>query len=361
MLFPIGIPVPPDEVVDREGFLEELERRLLSGESVILAAPRRTGKTSLAQKALADLAEEGAATGLVDVFAAPSLTALAEGLVDAVSGGRGAARRLARMAERGELAAGVDLGVVSLAARLGRSDDEGLLAEALKLPGRVASRTGRPVVIAFDEFQDVGKFGATDLLKWMRAAFQTSRGVSFLFLGSRAGMLTSLFSREREAFYRFALPLALPPVRAEAWTEYLRGKFSGLGFRVTPVALESLLRRSGGHPYDTMVLANEVHHVALEAGLRDVDADAVEMGFIRALNRLRPEFEAVWASLAARRHAQEVVERLAEGGRPYAEGAYPAGIRRALDWLEEEGLLERPGRGRWSFTEPFFAEFVRRR
>ncbi len=51
----------------------------------------------------------------------------------------------------------------------------------------------------------------------MRSYFQNQKDVAYLFLGSKEGMMKTLFSDKREAFYRFATILPLPPIPAIAW------------------------------------------------------------------------------------------------------------------------------------------------
>jgi len=47
-LFPLGGPVSEKDIVGREDFVISLVTRLFEGQSIMLAGPRRIGKTSLA-------------------------------------------------------------------------------------------------------------------------------------------------------------------------------------------------------------------------------------------------------------------------------------------------------------------------
>ncbi|KLU61671.1 hypothetical protein CEB3_c18490 [Peptococcaceae bacterium CEB3] len=46
-LFPFGMPVPKEEIIDREDFLRTIKSRLLMGQNLVLAGPRRIDKTSI--------------------------------------------------------------------------------------------------------------------------------------------------------------------------------------------------------------------------------------------------------------------------------------------------------------------------
>ena len=52
-IFQAGRPVMGEKLIGREKILENIVRLLISGQSVVLIAPRRFGKTSLLIEALA--------------------------------------------------------------------------------------------------------------------------------------------------------------------------------------------------------------------------------------------------------------------------------------------------------------------
>src|SRR2546428_6642402 len=60
--FPVGGPVPAADLVGREGYLRRLVERLEDGQHVLVAGPRRIGKTSLVLEALRRLRRRGPPT-----------------------------------------------------------------------------------------------------------------------------------------------------------------------------------------------------------------------------------------------------------------------------------------------------------
>ena len=54
-VFPVGIPASADDLVGRDEAAAELTLRLATGQSLLLFGPRRMGKTTLAEAALARL------------------------------------------------------------------------------------------------------------------------------------------------------------------------------------------------------------------------------------------------------------------------------------------------------------------
>ena len=64
--FPVGGPVPASDLVGRETYIRRLVERLGDGNHVLVAGPRRIGKTSIILEVLRRLKRRGAHTAYVD-------------------------------------------------------------------------------------------------------------------------------------------------------------------------------------------------------------------------------------------------------------------------------------------------------
>ena len=99
-LFPTERPIKPEEMVGRDEDVRDIADQLANGVNVVVAGPRRTGKTSVCDAALAALRARGLYVVSEDLFARRDAADLAEGLVVAtVANRRPAARLLARVRE----------------------------------------------------------------------------------------------------------------------------------------------------------------------------------------------------------------------------------------------------------------------
>ncbi|MFS8573371.1 MAG: ATP-binding protein, partial [Clostridia bacterium] len=67
-LFPVGRLAGPEDVVDRQEFIEDTVRELLSGQSILVTGPRRIGKSSVALEILRRLKAQGCHGGRIDLF-----------------------------------------------------------------------------------------------------------------------------------------------------------------------------------------------------------------------------------------------------------------------------------------------------
>jgi hypothetical protein len=94
-LFPSEEPVrPPGKLIGRQGDVEELASQLADGLHRIVAAPRRTGKSTVCGATVEALARKGFYTVSVSLFKDTNAAALAEGFVRETLANRSALARL---------------------------------------------------------------------------------------------------------------------------------------------------------------------------------------------------------------------------------------------------------------------------
>ncbi|MDQ2951709.1 MAG: ATP-binding protein [Chloroflexota bacterium] len=371
--FPVGGPVPSADLVGREAYIRRIAERLADGNHVLLAGPRRIGKTSLILEVLRRLRRKGALIAYVDCLGATDIRGLGERLVDAVLENVSGVERTFEQAKA--IAAGLRPTVkvryehVELALDLAREKNAQRFFEgALDLPRALAARAGKRVVVVLDEFQAAGRLGPR-VFDVMRTRFQAQKGVSYAFLGSEEGILEELFSEKGRAFFRFAVPIDLADaagdrfgIAPDDWLEYLRAKFASRKITIDDASVDRLLDATGGHPQDTMQVCAALYYLMRDAGQRVVTADHVAVAYEQALRELERPYALHWSELGTQKYLQQVAKRIAHGAVLYAgdSGVPRPEVLRALEALRARGLVARIGRGRYEFVEPMFGEYVRR-
>src|SRR5256886_15504375 len=80
--FPLGGPVPAADLVGREGYIRRATARLADGNHILIAGPRRIGKTSAMLEILRRLRRRELHTAYVDCMGAPDIRGLGERLAD---------------------------------------------------------------------------------------------------------------------------------------------------------------------------------------------------------------------------------------------------------------------------------------
>ena len=228
--FKFGKEVSGYQFYDRRADAESLYRKLADGSTnVVLFAPRRYGKTSLAMKVLERLAKEGGIGGICfDMMRVSTLERFCEEYANAVYGIFGGRREL--LHKLGNYLAHLhpsvkfsEGGMPSITFDYGEKMSPTSLAEILDLPERLAADVGgKPLVVAFDEFQEVAELSKDlPLEKIFRSCIQAHRLVRYVFLGSKTHLMKRMFGDNTRPFYNsaFPMPLAKPP--ADESVEFL--------------------------------------------------------------------------------------------------------------------------------------------
>ena len=377
-LFPTDDPVTPDLLIGRSGDVRELASRLKEGTHIVMAGPRRTGKSTVGLATLEKLRSANAYTASVDLWDHEDLPSLTQALAQAIIGNRGSVAKTIRLAResgrslRELLPAGVTASLrthlgedVELAWTTTRSVNRGSggLGATIGLAQRIAEKDNRRIVIFLDEFQDIAvsphRFGDPDVLtKQVRSQLQRSPLVSVLFAGSVEHLMRDLFGPERKALSQLGSFHRLTPIGSGEWLAGISSRYEELGVEADQNAIAEIVALGDGHPRSTMLIARETLTVALSRG----DERVVGLGDVRgghdlALQADRLRHEEVVERLRSMAHAYPVAIRVARGDHPYKDRP-SAGVRRALATMERAGIVERHGRGNWVVPEPLLRRYL---
>jgi uncharacterized protein len=377
-LFPTDSPIPASQLIGRRDDVREIATRLEAGTHLIVAGPRRTGKTSVCEAALGRMRRRGAYVAKLDLFRVSDAAELAEALATAVVANRSGVHRVLRRARGagraalsavqsqmlvrlvGELGEGVELALSPGRAAL---DPERALDLALELPERVALADGKRLVLFFDEFQELASarrpYGDPDAVtNRMRAVFQRSTAVSYLFAGSIEHVMRDLFAPTRRAFSGFGSFYSLRPITDDEWRRGLADRFAADDCLIGEPALDRIVELGGGHPRATMRIAQQTHLISIELGTREIGLDLVQLGFERALEGDRPTMEQVVERIRLLHKHGLLVARTVAAGQPPPKRLH-AGVRdRVLKLLRDAGILEHEARGRWRVIDPLLRRYL---
>jgi hypothetical protein len=377
-LFPTDDPVEPDLLIGRASDVGDLASRLGSGTHVVMAGPRRTGKSTVALAALSRIRSAGLYTAHVDLWDHEDLPSLTRALAQSIVANRGAvAKALDRARESGRdlrelLPAGV---IATLRTHLGedvelawsrssgdRSSQAGIGA-TIVLAQRIAERDKKRIVLFFDEFQDIAaashRFGDPDLLsKQLRAQLQRSSLVSVLFAGSVEHLMRDLFGPARRALSQFGNFHELSQIPPSDWARGISARYRELDVQANEEAVYEIVTLGQGHPRTTMLIARETLTVAFaRPQTRTIELGDVRGGYDLAMQADRLRHEEVVERLRSTAHAYPIALRVARSQRPYS-GTASSSARRALMMMERAGIAEHQGRGDWIIPEPLLRTYL---
>jgi hypothetical protein len=316
----------------------------------------------------------------LDLFRIADAAELAEALVLSVIANRSPAHRLVRRARelgRAALTTAQASAMLKLQGQLGEAlelaitpgwatrDPQRALDLALELPERVAGADGRRLVLFLDEFQELAgdrhPYGDPDALtKRMRAIFQRSTNVSFLFAGSIEHVMRDLFAPQQRAFSGFGSFHTLRPIADADWRAGLTERFAADRCTVVPSALQRLIALGDGHPRATMRVAQQTHLVSVQLAQRTIDLDIVELGYQAALNGDLPTMEQTVEQIRRSHKNALLIARTVALGQSPPRRLSPAIRDRVLKRLQQAGIVEHVSRGNWRIVNPLLREYLRR-
>jgi hypothetical protein len=371
-LFPTDQPIPASQMIGRDTDVHEIAAAIQNATNVILAGPRRTGKTSVCDAALLQAQSSGFYVVSVDLFRIADASELAEAIATAVLKNRPTAHKIvvkARQFGRQALSAAQGALAIKLSSEFGEAVELALtpglaaanpqraLIEALELPQRVALADDKRVIVLFDEFQEIANarhpYGNPDqLTKQMRAIFQRSTQVSYLFAGSIEHIMRDLFAPQDRAFSGFGSFYRLREITPEDWTQGLRERFEADGCVIDDDALEHLIELGELHPRVTMLIAQKAHFLSVLLETRQITRELVTQAYDYAYHGDAALLDQMVERIrGAHKHALRIARRIASH-RTLTGGMHAGEADRAIKKLLEAGMIERVARGDYRIFNP---------
>ena len=163
-LFQAGRPVMGNKLIGRKEILKEIIHYLNSGQSVVLIAPRRFGKTSVVLEVLNRFKKDDLFTAYVDIFAAPEKRIFAEQITEAVLSNKKLhkafsdfRKSFSSLMHQMEFKQAVEDFEFILKFADKNQDELDLLSESVDFIEEFASKYKKQIICGFDEFGDIEK------------------------------------------------------------------------------------------------------------------------------------------------------------------------------------------------------------
>lgn len=356
---------------DRVKELAELKSHAKNRANVVLISPRRFGKTSLVQRAQAELGKEGLFTVYIDLYGVTSIddvaSRIASNLYTAVHTNKSLFKKAMGyfssirpkmtmdITNPKNLTFGVDV------AR-GKSGKE-LLEETLTGFGHFIQDNKTICNIAIDEFQEITELSDSKFIEGtMRAHIQNHSNASYFFVGSRRSILADMFNNRNRAFYQSAINMRLGFFPEEDLVNFLVARFKEGGKDCSKDVALSISNVVHRHPYYSQKLAYHIYE--LSSG--SISIEDVNIGSSALLNDEKDLYEMMVQGLGSRQIALLVAIAKEPSNKPYSVdyisshglgsiGTVQGGFRKliSLDYIEN---IE----GTWKVVDPVFTEWLKR-
>ncbi|MEW5766053.1 MAG: ATP-binding protein [bacterium] len=267
-------------------------------------SPRKYGKTSLITKVLGLLQAEGLFTIYLDLYQVPSKKVWLELYAKAIS--KGVAGRIEgikrfikeylpgfipKIIIKGEDSPDIEFEYVS-----SRKGIERYLMDVYDLPQKVAEKKGRKGVVVMDEFQEIRNLDGEEMEKQIRSIIQHHDKISYVFVGSKKGMLLDIFTNRKKPLYNIGKMLTLKKIPAENMAEFIRNRFNHTQHSITEEVIEEILSLTENHPYFTQMLCHEIWDLLFPG--QDVQSKDIKEAINQILSNQSELYFIIWDSLS---------------------------------------------------------------
>lgn len=359
-----------DPFCDRRDEVQQLLRCAKSTQNVVLASPRRYGKTSLCRKVQKILTDEGVLCFAFDFSGVDGVAEiarrLARDMLKALHGresllDRGkrwlnalsAFRPVLTFDPTGEAG-------ISVARANETENPRTLLEQTLEDLARIVESKEWPCHVVMDEFQDLTKLPESQVVEGI--VRKTLQGVpaSFVFSGSRRSLLLDMFSDQKRFLTLSAVKMFLPELPVEETGECIRTYFEREGKHVDSTVSAGLVTAARQYPFYVQRLASEV----FERSGRKVTREDVVLAKQAVMQSESGLYETMISPLTTRQ--LRLLKSLAAAPSTHLLGAefvaraeLPASsIADIRAILLREDLIEKAEGGVWRVVDPFFAEWL---
>jgi len=253
------------EFTNRSIETQRLLRNFESGINTILISPRRWGKSSLVQHAIAGIKGKKTKTCTLDLFSVRSEKEFYEQLSRSVLSAT--SNKFEEIAANTKEFLGKFFPTLSISPDANSEISIGLNwnelqknpSDILQLAEKIAMKKKIKLVVCIDEFQNIAAFeNPLAFQKALRAEWQKQRHVSYCLYGSKRHMMMDVFTKPSMPFYKFGDLLFLEKISEKDWQKFIVKRFSETGKKIDSKLALQICQLTQKHSYYTQQLAQQV-------------------------------------------------------------------------------------------------------
>lgn len=363
----VGKPVLGNNLIGRDSELQVIIELLNTGQSVVIIAPRRMGKTSLVLELLHQIKNKNQFTTYTDVFSAPDIPGLAARITEAVLANRkfdkAFRKTLKNVSEafqnlqfRQEIE---DYAfIIDFNSKAKQSPWE-LLENSLDMIEHYASKHNKQITTAFDEFGDIKKLDGNEIVKLFRSKIQMQQHTAYLFSGSYESVMNDLFISRNSPFFRMARIITLGNIHRSDFIPYIKTVLNKENINVSDERIDRLLDFTLGHPYYTQLYLQEI---MIQTKINPQKSLPTHYQMISHLLLIEKNYlEKSWEELSQSKELRKLIIELAkEPDKIYSQlNDREINIPRGLNKLKGKGIILSDGKKHY-LSDPLFKEWINR-
>lgn len=224
-------------------------------------------------------------------------------------------------------------------------------------------RKRAPLVVVFDEFQDILNLpDSEEVMAMLRSKIQFHKAIPYIFSGSIRNKMNEIFTDPKSPFFKSAVPLDVGHLEAEIFTKFLVKKFA-LGKRILEKGvLETVMGMAENVPGDVQELCGALwENSSFRDTISNMDIGAAleliysreSKGYENTLGQITgPQLKCLVGLARMGGHAPQ--------SSAFVQGvglALPASVKKAIDRLAQLKIIYRY-QGEYKFVNPFFKSWL---
>jgi len=360
-----GNPVTGTDFIGREDEINQIISFLKMGQSVVILAPRRFGKTSLVLEILSRLGSSKNYTAFVDVFSSPTIPLLSTHIIESVLKNH----KLDRIFTKSRHSALAMIKNVNLKTVLDdfefilgfaerEPDRWQMLGESIDFVDNFAIKHNKAMYCAFDEFGDIKKLNGDKITKLFRSKIQQHKQSAYLFSGSYESVMNTIFVDKSSPFYRFARIIRLGFIDKDAFKAKYQYYFDSYKINYKDKFINKILNFTQGHPYYSQLALQETiifHTLNLRLPKFSELQNILE-------NTERSYLEKTWEDVSKKRENVLALLALSKSGEKVYSVLQNQGINayRALQSLLSTGLISKTKGNGYHLNDPLLEVWIRK-
>jgi len=253
--FYFGNEVHNEEFCNRVSELQELQSDVKNGLNVLLYAPRRFGKTSLLKKLQDELkSDENTKVIFFDWMSISSIDEFLDKYFHAIASSLESTsdKVMKLFKDMLQIRPNITMKIsnssdVSYGVSFAKKELESSFEDIINLPFQYAKKSGKKIVVIFDEFQEVEQF---EIEKKLRTLIQAHGSqVSYIFSGSKKSILSAMFNDKNRAFYKSVKHLIIKEISLQDWTLFAKERFTQTNKTIEDEQIKIIFDITSGFPY----------------------------------------------------------------------------------------------------------------
>ncbi len=364
--FKFGQVVSGKDFCPRPDLIKQVRNYIKQGQNLYVQGERRIGKTSLIYEVCHHL--KNYRTVYVDLFGIKSSDILAKRIVKAIiSMEQKESGFFSKMFEKFshlrptftvEPMTGLPSISLDAAVKMTPDDIETVLdlIAAMQTPKK-------PVVVVFDEFQDILKLkDADETLAMMRSKIQFQSNIPYVFAGSLRNKMDEIFIDPESPFFKSAVLVAVGPLSETSFKNFIIKRFKNGGRSINANSLDRIFEIAGNISGDIQQLCSALWSISTTGDSIEQNSipKAVELIFAREAKIYETDIITI---------SEQQFKCLAGiaryGGRALTSSQFlmkigipsSASVLKALERLIQLRILLKSG-DEYKFTNPFFRAWL---